>query len=86
MIPGLNISSSVSVERFRGQCTVWSIVYDMTNLGVFFKTHEDPCIRSVRVRDFDFSSDRPALALDLTRNSAGDVSGQFVECTTKINK
>jgi hypothetical protein len=37
----------------------------MTNLGVFFKTHEDPCIRSVRVRDFDFSSDRPALALGL---------------------
>jgi penicillin V acylase-like amidase (Ntn superfamily) len=81
-----DILSSLSVERVRGQCTAWSIVYDLANMDVSFKTFENRRVRSVRMRNFDFSSETPSLALDLARDLAGDVSGFFAECTTAVNR
>jgi len=81
-----DILSSLSVERLRGQCTVWSIVYDVSRLEIAFKTHENRSVRTVRVTDFDFSPETHALAFDLSGNEEGPVSGRFVECTPAVNR
>jgi len=81
-----DLLASLSVERFLGQCTVWSIVYDPAGLELTFKTRENGSLRSVRARDFDFSSATPALALDLAQKAEGDVSALFTSCTAALNK
>jgi len=77
--------ASLSIERLRGQCTAWSIVYDLTSLEASFKTHENRLVRTVRLQDLDFRSTTPVLALDLAPEIRGDASSQFIECTPAVN-
>lgn len=81
-----DILSSVGVGKVGQQQTAWSIVYDIENLQIYFKTFENRKIRVVKLRDFDFACSSPSKVLDVSKDFEGDVSGDFVEYTNSINK
>jgi len=78
--------SSVGVGRIDLHRTAWSIVYDIENLQIYFKTFENRKIRVVEFEDFDFDCSSPSKILDLAIGLEGNVSGEFVEYTKLVNK
>lgn len=55
------ILSSVNVDNF----TQWSIVYDVNNMTISYKTLNNENIRTVSMNEFDFSPVTPALCIDI---------------------
>lgn len=70
----------------QGQATRWTIVYDVENLSVRFKTGKSSEVKTLNLKDFDFSCETPCLALDIDTEEAGDVRERFEECTLEVNK
>lgn len=66
--------------------TQWSIVYDINNLQVHFKTQQNPVIKTVRLQDFNLNCDTPPKILDLHTQETGDVSRCFVPFSTEDNR
>lgn len=63
-----NILQAVS----QGEHTRWSIVYDINNMKVYFKTSTNARRRSFAVADFDFSCDAPVMIADIDSNMVDD--------------
>jgi len=80
-----DVLQSVSAVKRGGHCTAWSIVYDIENMQLSFKTFENRHVRTLYLRDFDFACSSPAMALDMTWDLEGNVSSGFLECTLETN-
>lgn len=86
----------------QGPFTKWSIVYDITNMRIYFKIFETPTIvgerkiflrqpgeaitKVVNFKELDFSCSRAAKALDLDYNHEGVVNQYFVDYSTGVNR
>ncbi len=81
-----DILTSVGIGRFLGQCTAWSIVYDLMELKIYFKTFENRNVRIVEMNALDFSNDHPPKAFDITNRLKRDVSSNFITCTAEMNR
>lgn len=81
-----DVLQSVSALKRGSHCTAWSIVYDVQDMKLFFKTFENRNIRAVEFDRFDFTCSLPALVLDMGRDLSGDTSDKFVEYTPAINE
>ena len=66
--------------------TQWSIVYDVTNRAVHFKTKDAPRLKKFAFGDFDFDCQSPSKVFDMQTDKKGDISGQFIEYSTAINR
>jgi penicillin V acylase-like amidase (Ntn superfamily) len=68
--------------------TRWSIVYDLEQREVHFKTRPNPRPRSVRLAAFDFSCATPVAALDVDAGGtgSGDVTARFTPYTPQMNR
>jgi penicillin V acylase-like amidase (Ntn superfamily) len=64
--------------------TQWSIVYDLRNLAVHWRTAPNADIRNVRLAAFDFSCATPARVLAIDEGT-GDVTKRFRDYTTAAN-
>ena len=73
-----------SVSQKKG--TKWSIVYDVKNLAIHFKTSRTPRIKTINLKEFDFSCDLPSKVIDIDMDKPGNVSSYFVEYSTEINR
>lgn len=56
---------SVLQKVSQGDATQWSIVYDITEMKIYFRTNANPEIRSLNFRDFDYTCNGPALRHDI---------------------
>jgi len=63
-----------------------SIVYDIKNLRVYFRTFEKEQIRYADLSSFDFSCKTPVKVLYVNEDLRGDVSKNFVNYTYEINR
>ena len=86
----------------QGLGTKWSIVYDLTNMRIYFKIFETPTIigeqkiflkqpgtadvKYVDFKDLDFSCDKTPKALDLNFDKPGNMSPHFIEYSSNINR
>jgi choloylglycine hydrolase len=70
----------------QGKITVWSIVYDVTDSRIYFKTIRDKEIKTIHFRDVDFTCGPPVKVLDMNRDLKGNVTGQFVDYSTGMNR
>jgi len=52
----------------QGNATHWSIVYDIKNSTVYFKTLQNKTVRKFSVPDFDFSCQSKSLFIDVEEN------------------
>jgi choloylglycine hydrolase len=66
--------------------TKWSIVYDVKNLTIHFKTYDMPRRKTVNFKDFDFSCQTPSKVIDIDVDKAGNVSSYFMDYSTEKNR
>jgi penicillin V acylase-like amidase (Ntn superfamily) len=59
----------------QGNFTRWSIVYDIRNMTIHYKTQTNRETRVLNVGDFDFSCDKPSLYIDIDENFKDETSG-----------
>jgi penicillin V acylase-like amidase (Ntn superfamily) len=57
--------------------TQWSIVFDPHNLRVYYRTKENPTIRSLDFNQLDFTCGGAIPMLDVHADLAGDISTEF---------
>jgi len=86
----------------QGVGTKWSIVYDITNMKIYFKIFETPVIvgeqkifmkqpgqaelKFINFKNFDFNCSKNVKVFNLNKNSSGAVDNQFINYSTEINK
>lgn len=55
----------------------WSIVFDIHQMRVYFRTYRASAVKFVDFAAFNFSGAAPAMFLDIHQAGSGDVNGQF---------
>ena len=65
--------------------TKWSIVYDIQDLRVYFRTFSNKQIRYVDLHSFDFSCQTPVKVLDIDLDASGDMTESFCDYTQQMN-
>jgi choloylglycine hydrolase family protein len=65
--------------------TFWSIVYDIKNLTVYFKTLGHPAVKTIALRDAA-ALYRGTAMLDMDTAQTGDVTASFVPFDTALNR
>ena len=90
---GGNVKTSLVDHSFnildavaQGDYTKWSIVYDITNRRIFFKTNAVKEVRSVSFANMKLSCQDKQLAFNINQQSKGDISKSFSELTSEINR
>jgi choloylglycine hydrolase len=66
--------------------TVWSIVYDIKNFRIHFRTLENQEIRYIDIKHFDFSCKTPVKVFDIQSAQSGDVTKKFIDYSQQINQ
>jgi len=72
------------IRSFGG--TEWSIVYDIKNLHIYFRTFENQNIRHINLNSFDFFCKTPVKVLDINATLSEDVTNKFTDYTRQINR
>ncbi len=62
-----------TLRNIAGARTQWSIVYDIGEWRVHFKTHRQPAIGSLRLKNLNFCCAAPVLVLGLNAPRGGDM-------------
>lgn len=66
--------------------TVWSIVYDITNMKVYFTTEGNTNRRSFSLNNFDFKCTTTIKTLDMNTTTSGNLNKLFVSYSYEKNK
>jgi choloylglycine hydrolase len=66
--------------------TQWSIVYDIANKEVHFKTKDFPQTKRFAFKDFDFLCMKPSMVIDMNEERSGDIRSSFIPYTPEINR
>jgi choloylglycine hydrolase len=66
--------------------TQWSIVYDQKRGRIYFRTLQNPEIRMIDTRSFDYSCGSVVKTLDVSSKEGGDATSRFVDYTRKANR
>jgi choloylglycine hydrolase len=70
----------------QGDYTKWSIVYDMKDATIHFRTFANGDRRSVSLADCEFDCNTPVRVLDVNSALSGDVTGELVPYTYELNR
>ena len=66
--------------------TQWSIIYDIKELTIKFKTLQSPAIKSLAISNIDFSCRKPTQVLDVNSPINGDVTTALGDYTDEIER
>ena len=66
--------------------TQWSVVYDIKNQKIHFKSLLNSDVKSLSLLDFDFSCSKPCLILDINTRKKGNVSQYFFPFSIQSNR
>jgi len=64
----------------------WSILFDVRNRDVYYKTRINPEVKTISMDDIDFSNSSPCLILDMDTKEGGDALSQFHPYTNEKMK
>ena len=70
----------------QGGATKWSIVYDITNKSIHFRTHRFQQVKLVKFDSFDFNCSTPSMSWDMNQPGNADVSRNFEKYTVTSNR
>jgi len=82
----VDYSFSILDKVSQGDFTKWSIVYDITNKEIHFKTEGNKTIKFVRFASFDFTCAQSPKMFNMNQDGNGDVSNRFILPDKKIKK
>ena len=68
-------------EVAQGQDTVWSIVYDVSNRKVFYRSRDNRELRWFSLGDFDYAPTSTPVFLDINAPGSGHIASEFRELT-----
>jgi choloylglycine hydrolase len=66
--------------------TKWSIVYDIENSRIYFRTFANRETRYIDLDSLDFSCKTPVRVLDINDDGAGDILQRMVDYAREINR
>ena len=69
----------------QGQATKWSIVYDLKNLEIHYKTERCKETRTVRTKDFDFGPQTPVRMVSINTPHTGLLNPHFADYDADVN-
>lgn len=78
-IPLHDYAFSILDEVAQGTHTKWSIVYDLVNKNVFFKSLDYKNVKSFSFNAFDFSCSSIAKMFNISQAGSGDISMRFTQ-------
>ncbi len=84
-IPVVDYSFSILDKVAQGSHTKWSIVYDITNKRIYFKTLGYSEVKQVLFSSFDFKCSAISKAWDMNQHAKGDVSKLFKDFDLELN-
>lgn len=79
---GFNILKTID----QGDYTRWSIIYDIKNLAVYFRTSDNRKIKNIKLADLNFSCATDVKMLDINSDLEGNVNGNMVNYTYEVNR
>jgi penicillin V acylase-like amidase (Ntn superfamily) len=65
------------LDKVGGDGTLWSIVFDMHDLSVYFRTKSHRSIRSLSLNDFDLSCQSPDMMIDIHEKRERNIAESF---------
>jgi choloylglycine hydrolase len=83
---GLDHAFDILADIAQGEYTQWSIVYDISQAKVYFRTHTAGQRRFFDVHKFDFSCEAPVKVLDMNMDLEGEVTDRFIDYTQELNR
>ena len=84
--PVIDYAFDILVKVAQGNYTKWSIVYDITNRTIQFKTNRFKQVKALSFSSFDFSCNATAKVWDMNQAASGSISNLFENFDTAINK
>jgi choloylglycine hydrolase len=66
--------------------TVWSVVYDITNLRVHFRTNRNRSIRKIDLQGLDFSNGGPVRVWNVLNGKNGDMTKKSIPYSKEMNR
>ena len=66
--------------------TQWSIVFNIADLSIQYKTIGNRKVRYFNLKSFDFACSGPTRVLDINADLSGDVTARFVDYTYQMNR
>lgn len=85
-MPITDFAFSILDKVAQGSFTRWSIVYDISNKKIHFKTEANKEIKSVDFAVFDFTCNLPSKMLNMNQDLKGDVSRNFTLPDKKLKR
>jgi penicillin V acylase-like amidase (Ntn superfamily) len=70
----------------QGSFTKWSIVYDITNKTIRFRTNRFADIKTIALTGFDLGCHTAAKAWDMNQKGSGDITKLMVDYTPELNR
>jgi choloylglycine hydrolase len=77
---------SILQEVKSSEYTQWSIIYDIKNRVIYFKTLSNEKIRDVELSSINFDCDTPVKVVGLDENLEGKINSYFIDYTTEYNR
>ncbi|MEP7166270.1 MAG: linear amide C-N hydrolase [Ferruginibacter sp.] len=85
-MPITDYAFSILDKVSQGDFTKWSIVYDISNKTIHFKTEANPGIKTIRFSAFDLACSQPAKMFNMNQDGKGDISKQFILPDKKLKQ
>jgi penicillin V acylase-like amidase (Ntn superfamily) len=85
-MPITDFAFSILDKVAQGSFTKWSIVYDITNRKIHFKTEANKEIKEIQFSLFDLACNQPAKMFNMNQSMNGDVSRRFILPDKKLKK
>lgn len=83
--PLIDYSFSILDNVAQGTHTKWSIVYDITNKKIYFKSLGFPHVKDVAFSAFEFNCSVSSKVLDINKAGDGDVAKFFTDFSLETN-
>lgn len=84
-IPAIDYSFGI-LDNISQQSTIFSWVYDITNLTICYRTSLSKEIKMLPLSRFDFSAKTPKLMANILTTKSGDISDYFESYTLEKNR
>lgn len=85
-MPITDFAFSILDKVAQGSYTKWSIVYDISNKKIHFKTETNRDIKTIQFSVFDLACNKPAKMFNMNQDGKGDISQQFILSDKKIKQ
>ena len=83
-MPAADFAFSILDKVSQGSFTKWSIVYDVSNKKIQFKTEANKKIKTIAFSAFDLACSKPYKMFNMNQDVTGDVSSRFILPDKKI--